>query len=128
VAVLELLIRLVLFFPAWPVVMAWLGVVLAFAAVAWCTAVRRPVAVRPIITISGALPVVVTALWLAAIYTWIAAVPELPVAVRISPVRIALFAIGLALVNFAWPCVEALFLYLRDYVRAVFRRRNYREQ
>jgi hypothetical protein len=123
-AILDLLIRLILFFPAWPVTLAWVGVTLAFAAVAWCIAARRPV----IVTASGVLPVIVTALWLTAIYIWIAAVPELPLPARVSPVRVALFAVGLALVNLAWPCAEAVVLYLRDYARAVLRRRTHREQ
>lgn len=123
-AVIDVLIRLILFFPAWPVTLVWAGVTLAFCAVEWCIVARRPV----VITANGTLPVIVTALWLATIYIWIAAVPELPFAARVSPVRIALFAVGLALINFAWPCVEVFVLHLRDYVRVVLRRRNYREQ
>jgi hypothetical protein len=112
---LELLIRLVLFFPAWPVTLVWVGVTAGFACMEWCIVKRRPV----IITANGIWPMIGTGLWLVMIYVWIAAHPELLPGARVSPVRLALFAVGLALINFTWPCIESCFIHLRDYVRAV---------
>lgn len=98
---IEFLTRVILMFPSWPVLAAWIGVVLACAAVGYC----RWRGYHVVIYLDGAILVGVAAVWVVVVYAAITFY-DVPVVLRVSPVRIAWFCAGLSLVHLLRDAIE----------------------